>query len=85
MTGMHLRAVTTGNYEAALALTVRPDQEDLVEPVVNGVAAQFDHQRLAGEAADVGDRLDEESGGVGGGESVEAAGLVHDVTLFSLM
>jgi hypothetical protein len=39
-------------------------------------AAELDHDRLAGELADVGQRLDEDARGFGGG---------HDVLLFSLM
>ncbi|GIJ78690.1 hypothetical protein SAMN05443287_102345 [Micromonospora phaseoli] len=31
---MRLERITPENYEAALALSVRPDQEDLVGPVV---------------------------------------------------
>ncbi|MBO3743922.1 GNAT family N-acetyltransferase [Actinoplanes flavus] len=44
---MHLRAVTPGNYEAALALTVRPDQEDLVEPVVKSLAEAYVYPEYA--------------------------------------
>nr|WP_246002431.1 GNAT family N-acetyltransferase [Allorhizocola rhizosphaerae] len=38
---MRLERVTPENYEAALALSVRPDQEDLVEPVVKSLAEAY--------------------------------------------
>ncbi|WP_306211575.1 GNAT family N-acetyltransferase [Actinoplanes sp. RD1] len=38
---MRLEAPTPANYEAALALSVRPDQEDLVEPVVKSLAEAY--------------------------------------------
>jgi diamine N-acetyltransferase len=38
---MRLEAVTPKNYEAALALSVRPDQEDLVAPVVKSLAEAY--------------------------------------------
>ncbi|MEV4347433.1 GNAT family N-acetyltransferase [Actinoplanes sp. NPDC049596] len=38
---MRLEAITPDNYEAALAVRVRPDQEDLVEPVVTSLAEAF--------------------------------------------
>ncbi|BBH69622.1 N-acetyltransferase [Actinoplanes sp. OR16] len=38
---MRLVEITTENYEAALALTVRPDQQDLVEPVVHSLAEAY--------------------------------------------
>lgn len=39
--GMRLEKVTPANYEAALALSVRPDQEDLVAPVVKSLAEAY--------------------------------------------
>ncbi|XVV08146.1 GNAT family N-acetyltransferase [Actinoplanes sp. CA-131856] len=38
---MRLEAITPENYEAALAVRVRPDQEDLVEPVVTSLAEAY--------------------------------------------
>ncbi|BCJ62323.1 N-acetyltransferase [Micromonospora endophytica] len=38
---MRLERITPENYEAALALSVRPDQEDLVEPVVKSLAEAY--------------------------------------------
>ncbi|GGQ42565.1 GNAT family N-acetyltransferase [Couchioplanes azureus] len=38
---MRLEKITPENYEAALAVTVRPDQEDLVEPVVKSLAEAY--------------------------------------------
>jgi diamine N-acetyltransferase len=38
---MHLEKITPANYEAALALSVRPDQQDLVEPVVKSLAEAY--------------------------------------------
>ncbi|GIF16694.1 GNAT family N-acetyltransferase [Actinoplanes teichomyceticus] len=38
---MRLEKITPGNYEAALALSVRPDQEDLVDPVVKSLAVAY--------------------------------------------
>ncbi|SCL68924.1 diamine N-acetyltransferase [Micromonospora citrea] len=38
---MRLEKITPENYEAALALSVRPDQEDLVAPVVKSLAEAF--------------------------------------------
>jgi diamine N-acetyltransferase len=38
---MRLEEITPKNYEAALDLSVRPDQEDLVEPVVKSLAEAF--------------------------------------------
>ena len=38
---MRLERVTPKNYEAALALSVRPDQEDLVAPVVKSLAEAY--------------------------------------------
>ena len=43
-------------------------------------AAQLHHDRLAGELADVGQRLDEDGGDLGGQQDD-----LHDVLLFSLM
>jgi diamine N-acetyltransferase len=36
-----LEKITPTNYEAALALSVRPDQEDLVDPVVKSLAEAY--------------------------------------------
>ncbi|MCW6011149.1 GNAT family N-acetyltransferase [Micromonospora sp. CPCC 205371] len=38
---MRLEAVTPKNYEAALDLSVRPDQDDLVAPVVKSLAEAY--------------------------------------------
>ncbi|GAA3390556.1 GNAT family N-acetyltransferase [Cryptosporangium minutisporangium] len=38
---MRLQQITPSNYEAALALTVRPDQEDLVAPVIRSLAEAY--------------------------------------------
>src|ERR1044071_6248502 len=38
---MRLEKITPGNYQAALALAVRPDQEDLVAPVVKSLAEAY--------------------------------------------
>jgi diamine N-acetyltransferase len=38
---LSLEAITEKNYEAALAVTVRSDQEDLVEPVVRSLAEAY--------------------------------------------
>jgi diamine N-acetyltransferase len=38
---MRLEAVTPKNYEAALELSVRPDQDDLVAPVVKSLAEAY--------------------------------------------
>ncbi|MGC4803890.1 GNAT family N-acetyltransferase [Micromonospora sp. DT233] len=38
---MRLAKITPENYEAALALSVRPDQADLVEPVVTSLAEAY--------------------------------------------
>lgn len=38
---MRLERITPENYEAALALSVRPDQEDLVAPVVKSLAEAY--------------------------------------------
>jgi diamine N-acetyltransferase len=38
---VRLEEITPKNYEAALALSVRPDQEDLVEPVVKSLAEAY--------------------------------------------
>lgn len=44
---MRLEAVTPENYEAALALSVRPDQRDLVAPVVKSLAEAYVFPDLA--------------------------------------
>lgn len=38
---MRLEPVTQSNYEAAFGLRIRPDQEDLVEPVVQSLAEAY--------------------------------------------
>ena len=38
---MHLAPITPENYEAALAITVRPDQQDLVAPVARSLAEAY--------------------------------------------
>ncbi|MEJ3744934.1 GNAT family N-acetyltransferase [Actinomycetes bacterium KLBMP 9797] len=38
---MRLEMVTSKNYEAAFALSVRPDQQDLVAPVVKSLAEAY--------------------------------------------
>ena len=38
---MRLERITPKNYEAALSVTVRPDQQDLVEPVVMSLAEAY--------------------------------------------
>ncbi|MFI1192321.1 GNAT family N-acetyltransferase [Micromonospora sp. NPDC020750] len=38
---MRLEKITPENYKAALALSVRPDQEDLVAPVVKSLAEAY--------------------------------------------
>ncbi|WP_328474043.1 GNAT family N-acetyltransferase [Actinoplanes sp. NBC_00393] len=38
---MRLAEITPKNYEAALALSVRPDQQDLVAPVVKSLAEAY--------------------------------------------
>ncbi|UWP79183.1 GNAT family N-acetyltransferase [Dactylosporangium fulvum] len=38
---MRLERITPKNYETALALSVRPDQEDLVAPVVKSLAEAY--------------------------------------------
>src|SRR4051794_39478670 len=41
---MRLAEVTEDNFEAAIALSVRPDQQDLVAPVVKSLAVAWLHQ-----------------------------------------
>ncbi|WP_436533619.1 GNAT family N-acetyltransferase [Actinoplanes sp. HUAS TT8] len=38
---MRLEPITPDNYETAFAITVRPDQADLVEPVVKSLAEAY--------------------------------------------
>ena len=38
---MRLEEITPENFDAAVALTVRPDQEDLVEPVMKSLAEAY--------------------------------------------
>ncbi|GAA1599582.1 GNAT family N-acetyltransferase [Actinoplanes couchii] len=40
---MELRRITPANLDAALAVTVRPDQQDLVAPVVKSLAEAYVH------------------------------------------
>lgn len=40
---MELRRIDPGNYEAVLAVSVRPDQNDLVAPVVKSLAEAYVH------------------------------------------
>lgn len=44
---VRLELITPDNYDAALALKVRPDQEDLVEPVVKSLAEAYVYGDLA--------------------------------------
>ncbi|WP_430780751.1 GNAT family N-acetyltransferase [Actinoplanes sp. G11-F43] len=44
---MELRKIDASNLEAALAVTVRPDQADLVEPVVKSLAEAYVHAEYA--------------------------------------
>ena len=44
---MRLEPITAENLEAALAISVRPDQEDLVEPVVKSLAEAYVHSEYA--------------------------------------
>lgn len=44
---MELRKITPENLEAAIAVTVRPDQQDLVEPVLKSLAEAYVHQPYA--------------------------------------
>ncbi|GGN56408.1 N-acetyltransferase [Actinoplanes lobatus] len=44
---MHLRKVDPDNYEAALSLSVRPDQDDLVAPVVKSLAEAYVYPEYA--------------------------------------
>jgi diamine N-acetyltransferase len=44
---MRLAEITPDNYEAALALTVHPDQNDLVAPVVKSLAEAYVFPRHA--------------------------------------
>ena len=44
---MRLERITPGNLEAAIAISVRSDQEDLVEPVVKSLAEAYVHSQYA--------------------------------------
>jgi diamine N-acetyltransferase len=44
---MRLAEVTPDNFAAAIGLAVRPDQEDLVAPVVKSLAEAYLYQRMA--------------------------------------
>ena len=69
----------TANADAAQQQDIL--RQRLIEAMVDGVAAQFDDHRLAGETAHIGNGLDEQTCGVSGGEAVEAAVLVHWTSL----
>jgi hypothetical protein len=42
-----LEEITAGNLDAAIAVSVRPDQEHAVDPVVKSLAEAYVHPRLA--------------------------------------
>jgi diamine N-acetyltransferase len=42
-----LEEITAGNLDAAIAVSVRPDQEHTVDPVVKSLAEAYVHPRLA--------------------------------------
>jgi diamine N-acetyltransferase len=44
---MHLAPVTPDNFDAAVALSVRDDQHDLVRPVVRSLAEAYVHPAMA--------------------------------------
>lgn len=44
---MELREITPSNLEAALGVAIRPDQHDLVEPVVKSLAEAYVHSEYA--------------------------------------
>lgn len=44
---MRLAEVTPENFDAAIGLTVRPDQQDLVAPVVKSLAEAYLYRELA--------------------------------------
>jgi len=44
---MHLAEVTPENFDAAIGLTVRPDQADLVAPVVKSLAEAYLYREMA--------------------------------------
>lgn len=44
---MRLEVITPENYETALAVTVRPDQQDLVAPVVKSLAEAYVYRDFA--------------------------------------
>jgi diamine N-acetyltransferase len=44
---LHLEEITAGNLDDAIGLTVRPDQEHLVAPVVKSLAEAYVHPTIA--------------------------------------
>ncbi|MEJ8655045.1 GNAT family N-acetyltransferase [Streptomyces sp. MS1.AVA.4] len=44
---LHLQEITPDNFEAAINLNVRPDQEHLVAPVVKSLAEAYVHPGIA--------------------------------------
>ncbi|MCX5173574.1 GNAT family N-acetyltransferase [Streptomyces antibioticus] len=46
-TSPHLQEITPDNFETAIDLRVRPDQEHLVEPVVKSLAEAYVHPGVA--------------------------------------
>ncbi|MFD4631043.1 GNAT family N-acetyltransferase [Streptomyces sp. NPDC058284] len=46
-TSLCLREITPGNFESAIGLRVRPDQEHLVAPVVKSLAEAYVHPGVA--------------------------------------
>ncbi|MET8556624.1 GNAT family N-acetyltransferase [Streptomyces sp. NPDC004959] len=44
---LHLQEITPDNFESAIALRVRPDQEHLVAPVVKSLAEAYVHPGIA--------------------------------------
>ncbi|MFD7028370.1 GNAT family N-acetyltransferase [Streptomyces sp. NPDC059917] len=47
MSPLHLRELTPDNFDAAVELKVRPDQEHLVSPVVKSIAEAYVHPGVA--------------------------------------
>ncbi|MFI9782815.1 GNAT family N-acetyltransferase [Kitasatospora sp. NPDC051984] len=46
-TSLHLQEITPDNFERAIGLRVRPDQEQLVDPVVKSLAEAYLHPGVA--------------------------------------
>ncbi|MFI5801854.1 GNAT family N-acetyltransferase [Streptomyces sp. NPDC051561] len=46
-TALHLQEVTSANFEAAINVKVRPDQEGLVAPVMKSLAEAYVHPGVA--------------------------------------